>query len=147
MPAQSKVYPQSYTAMMDRQVWQLVVKFSATGFLRLSISLGTPCAPRKFSAQLFSLSALQKECMAQSVAPKLTRSRLTPAESASLLSLAKYESNSSLKKIGRKSLPSIFTQQSLQARERNHRQETSWMCSPPGIKSHPTGNLQTRSFA
>lgn len=131
---------------MDRQVWQLAVKFSATGFLGLSISLGTPCAPKKFSA-LFSLTALQRECMAQSVAPKLTRSRLTPAESASILSLAKYKSNSSLKKIGRKSLTSIFTQQSLQARERNHRHETSWTCSPPGIKSHPTGNLQTRSFA
>lgn len=42
--------------------------------------------------------------MAQSVVPKLTKSRSTPAESASILSLAKYESNSSLKKLRRKSL-------------------------------------------
>lgn len=134
---------------MDRQVWQFAVKFSATGFLVLSISLETPCALRKFSVQLmFSLTALQKEGMAKSVAPKLPRSRSTPAESASSLSLAKYESNSWLKKTGRKSLTGVFTQQSLQARERRHRHETSW-CLPPGIKSHPTkiykpGALQCR---
>lgn len=85
--------------------------------------------------------------MAQSVVPKLTKSRSTPAESTSILSLAKYERNSSLKRLRRKSLTSVFTQQSLQARERTHRHETSWTCSPPGIKSHPTRNLQTFGFA
>lgn len=77
---------------------------------------------------------------------QLTKSRSTSAEQASTLSLAKYKSNSPLEMFWRRNSMCVFTHQSLQAQEPSLRHKTGWTCSPPGMKSHPTRNLQTRNL-
>lgn len=141
--------------MLYGQDWQTGLPGSSpapvTCLPSLCISLGTSCASRTVlgTARRF-LTVSQRQwsiCSSQ-----LTNSRSTSTErfwgrNASTLSLTKCKKNSSLKTFWIKTPMRVFTYQTLQAREQSCRHETGWTCSPPGIKSHPTRNLQTRNLA